>query len=111
MIKDTTGSEVTYWPISNLIEGQITGVMEFVIDTPVAGVLKTSSDGRLRVWARALGEPSYVNISVTGLNLSGYGAVETTFQMYAEALAPIEGFERVPLTVTAAVSSAAGWAN
>lgn len=110
MIKDAGGSELTYWPIPGLVEGEQTDVLTILVDTPVAGArLLASPDPRVRIWGREAGGGAYVDLGDEGLDLSALPAGETAFEIYAEAVGPIEGLERVALSVSAAVSAPAGW--
>lgn len=112
MITDSNNDELTYWPISGLVEGETSEVLDFTIENPsTPAVLSANQDDRLIVWARKVGDVSYVDIATTPYDLSGFSAGPLDFQCYVEALTPIEGLERVPVTVSAGTSSPAGWSS
>lgn len=111
MIKDSNGDELTYWPISGLVEGENSEVLDFTLEIPdVAATLTANADARLIVWAKKVGDASFVNISEDPYDLSSLSG-DVDFQAYVEALSPIEGLERVPVSVIAGTGSAAGWAT
>lgn len=109
MITDSNGDELTYWPISGLVEGDLSETLDFTIDVPTGGgSIIPTVDSRVYVWAKKVGDASFTNISLTPYDLTGLsGSVD--FQCYVEALSPIEGLEMIPIAVTAGTSSAAGW--
>lgn len=112
MFKDEQGNELRYWPISNLAEGESSEVIRIKLDAPTSGKLKASVDSRARVWAKWTQFPSnpFVNISNgQGIPLDGIPGPYAVFDIYVEALSPIDVFERVPITVVASVSVPAGW--
>jgi hypothetical protein len=109
MILDADGNELVYWPISGLIEGEDSEVLEFTIPVPDYPTMLTASlDDRGIVWARKVGDAGYVNISTTPYDLSALSGFQD-FQCYVEALTPIVGLERVPFSVVAGTGSPAGW--
>jgi hypothetical protein len=111
MIKDTDGNELTYWPISGLVEGENSQTLQFIVENTGTGKVSASVDSRLIVWARPVGNPIWVNIAVAPIPLSGYPIGDVDFECYVEALSPIVGLERVPVSVVAGSSSAAGWVS
>ena len=110
-MKDANGIELTYWPITGLIEGESSQVLTIKVTTPVVGgYLRASNDPRLKVWARRKGVgASYVDIRLTGIDISGMPVGDTEFEIYAEAVTPITGLERIPVAVSASGASAANW--
>lgn len=110
MIKDEIGNELVYWPISGLGEGESSGVLTFNVPTPQhLGRLRASIDSRVKVFCRVAGVGSYVDISSTSIDLAVLAGPDTDFEIYVEAQSPIEGLERVPISVVAGTSSSAGW--
>lgn len=111
-MRDYNGDDLTYWPISNLIEGDDSEILIFVLDTPIVGFLTADSDPRIKVWARENGVGSYQDITNDPIDLSGFSGPTTEFQCYVESIdAQITGFEFVPLVVSASQTSPAGWSD
>lgn len=108
MIRDTDGNQITYWPISGLVEGQNSEVLEFIVEASGTGRLSASFDTRGRVWAKRTTSGLYQNISASPIDLTGLIG-DIHFNCYVEALSPIEGLQRVGLSVIAGTSSPAGW--
>lgn len=112
MILDSDGNELVYWPISGLIEGQDSETLEFTVPVPVTGgELSASADPRLIVWAREAGDVTWVNVSENPIDLTALAGTDVDFECYVEALSPIEGLERVPVSVNAGTGSPAGWTS
>ena len=109
-MKDSAGNVLTYWPISDLEEGDLSDVLTFKITGPVSGKLVATNDPRARVWARVASVGSYVNIS-TGFIALSLSSGDHSYECYVEALSPISGLQRVALSVIAAVAGQAGWAE
>lgn len=113
IIKDDAGVlDFTFWPIPGLLEGQTSAVRTFTIDDlPLEnGTLYASEDDRIICWGRRTGIGSYQNLTTNPIDLSVLsGNIE--FQTYVEALTPISGLERIPLSVVAGSSASAGWSN
>jgi hypothetical protein len=110
VIKDAEGHQLSYWPIPGLVEGEETGVLTILVDTPVAGSrLVATYDARVRLWGRVAGSGDFVDLAQEGLDLSALPAGETAFELYAEAVGPVAGLDRVALSVAAGVNSPAGW--
>ena len=113
MIKDLSGKEITYWPIPNLVEGQNSEVLTIRIDTPIEARLRANSDPRIKFWAKWMAFPNNPFIEVStgaGISLSGIPAPYAEFEIYVEALSPINSaFERVPITLFVVEGHAAGW--
>jgi len=110
-MKDANGDELTYWPITGLVEGETSQVLTILVTTPVVGgYLRASNDPRLKVWARPkdVGE-DYVDIRFTGIALADMPVGDTEFEIYVEAVTPITGLERIPVAVSASGASAANW--
>lgn len=109
MIKDANGDELIYWPISGLIEGEDSETLDFTVEIPVeASLLSATIDSRIIVWAKKVGDVSFVDISNSPYDLSLLSG-DVDFQVYIEALTPIDGLERIPVSVMAGTSSPAGW--
>lgn len=109
MITDTLGNELTYWPISELIEGGVSETLEFVVPIPShASELKGAADYRYIIWAKKVGDAAFVNLGTTPYSLAGLSG-NVHFQMYIEALSPIVGLERLPIPIVAGASAPAGW--
>lgn len=118
MIKDMAGNEITYWPITGLIEGENSDTLLFTVDmpptpssgpAPVAG-LYANADARAQVWVKKVGDIDFVNVSGSRYSfddLIGSGTVD--FEGYVKALTPIVGLQRVPMSVVSGQSSQAGW--
>ena len=110
MIFDANGNELIYWPISGLIEGENSDTLDFTVEVPATvASLTTTLDSRVNVWVKKVGDVAFVNISETSYDLTGLGPGDVDFQIYLEALTPIEGLERIPITITAGVAYSAGW--
>lgn len=109
MIKDTDGMEITYWPISGLIAGDTSQHLTFTVEVPGSNAtLSCTEDDRLIVWAKKVGDASFVNLATSPYDLTGLSG-DVDFEMYIEALSPIEGLNRIPIIVSAGTSSDAGW--
>lgn len=109
MITDNDDNELTYWPISGLIEGESSEVLTCKVTVPDGiSALSANQDDRVRIMARKVGDASYIDISDTPYDLSSLSGV-VSFQIYVEALSPIEGLERVAIAVIAGGGSSAGW--
>lgn len=105
---------MTYWPIPTLKENDISPTIIVQLIAPRNGYLRASLDARARVWAKWMQFPlnPFINISAgSGINLNGIPGPYAVFQIYVEALSPIVGMERVPLTVMATESDPAGWSD
>lgn len=112
MIRDTNGNELTFWPIANLLVGQLSEVLTIRVDTPsINGFLRSTQDARVNVWGRRKGiGAAYQNLEAAPIPLGLLAGPYTEFEIYVEAVGPItNGFERVPFTVSASRSSASGW--
>lgn len=106
LITDSTDAELTFWPIS-MVEGANSEQIVFKIDTDTAGLLKAELDSRMNVWVRPLGSVDpYTNISSVGLSV---GVGITQWEIYIQALSPITGLARIPLSVSVGTSHPAGW--
>lgn len=103
--------EMTYWQVTGLKEGETTDPIDVYIDTPVLnGRFKSSISDKAKIWARRKGVgASYQDIGVSGIALGSLPAGATAFEVYAEALTPIVGFHRVPISVMTASGLNAGW--
>lgn len=109
MITDNDDNELTYWPISGLIEGETSEVLTCKVTVPDGvGFLSANQDSRVKIMARKVGDASYIDISDTPYDLTGLSGT-VSFEMYVEALSPIEGLERVAVAVIAGSGSNAGW--
>lgn len=120
MIRDANGNELIYWPISGLIEGADSEVLYFELDVPsTPSRLSATHDSRTNVWVKLLGGDAdpppdppphfgYLNISIDPYDLAGLDGV-AEFNCIVEALTPITGLERVPLSIVVGTSSGAGW--
>lgn len=111
MFLDSMDMDLTYWPTS-LKEGETSEVIEIQVETPFVGYLRATNDARARVWAKWMMFPAnpFINISAgSGINLDGLSGPFADFAVYVEALSPIDGFERVPLTVVQSENRPAGW--
>jgi len=109
MIKDANNVEMIYWPINGLVEGQSTDPIVLRIDTPVAGELRCEPNPNLRIMARVNGSGAYQDIASDPIDLSGFPAGQTEFQIYAEALSPIAGALRVVMYVSTSLNGPAAW--
>ena len=106
LITDSTNIELTFWPIS-MVEGTNSEQIVFKVDTDTAGLLKAELDSRMNVWVRPLGSGgSYTNISSVGLPV-GIGI--TQWEIYVQALSPITGLARIPLSISVGTSHPAAW--
>lgn len=111
MIKDANGNEITYWPITGLIEGQDSIVLDFTVEVPVTpSALAASYNVKVKTWARKVGDTDYVDISVDPYDLSALSG-DVDFQGFVEAVGPIEGLERIPIVVSAGTGHPAGWSS
>jgi hypothetical protein len=111
MIYDEIGNELTYWPISGLTEGDSSEVLTIKITTPIVnGELFATSDDRYKVWARfkGVGDP-YTDISAAPLDVNVNPLGDRELEIYVEVLSPIDGFERIPISVVTGTSTSAGW--
>ncbi len=106
MIKDADGNELSYWPISGLIEGEDSETLVFYVQG--GGTLYATESDKCIFWARRVGDPTWVNVAVSPYSLVGLTG-DIAFEGYVEALTPIVGLERIPLTVVAGSSGPAGW--
>lgn len=109
MIRDGNGDELTYWPISGVIEGDDTDPLLFTPTTQGQKITATRDD-RVVVKCRVAGAGPYTDISNGSLDVSALmldGSVD--FDIYATVMGPIEGLERIPITVTVGSSGPAGW--
>jgi hypothetical protein len=110
MIFDAADEILLYWPITGLSEGQDSGHITIRRDTPVAhGVLVAESSSKLKVFGRVGSSGSFIDLALTGINLSALSSGRTSFEIYAHALSPIVGFERVTIAVGSATFSSAGF--
>ena len=111
MITDSDGNELVYWPISGLIEGENSEVLSFTVAVPTEEASITATyDARINVWVKKVGDASYVNISTNPYDLAGLSG-DVDFLVYIEALSPIEGLERIPISIVVGSGSSAGWAD
>ena len=109
MIKDANGNELTYWPISGLIEGQDSEVLQFTVEVPeTPAYLRAAEDERYIAWARKVGDTDYVDIETDPYDLSALSG-DVDFEMYIEATGPIDGLERIPIVVSDGTQYPAGW--
>ena len=109
MITDELGNELTYWPIT-LIEGEAGDPIIFTAPVP-AGTsrLLCTSDERVSVYVRQAGtEDDFKDITRTQVPLYSPSGEDMSFEIYVEG-GPVEGLERVPVTVSIGKSSRAGW--
>lgn len=113
MIKDSDGVEITYWPISGLTVGEVSETLEFTVELGVSGAgtaLKSSIDASVAVWAKQPSDISVVDISQDPYDLSALSG-DVDFELYVEALGPVDGLVRIPIEVFAGVASPAGWTD
>jgi hypothetical protein len=110
IIKDADGNDLVFWPVSGMAEGDVIGpVLITITDTPLDAEFTTRVDPRLTVLARVNGVGPYLDISLNPIDLSSLPSGGVTLQVKLQANAPINGVERVPLTVGTYSSSPAGW--
>lgn len=136
MIKDSDGNELTYWPISGLVEGESSDILAFNFVNPSTGVnvalLASNLDARAIVWVRITDTALVIsrggtiigggfhhppgptpgpwfNISAEPIDLANYVAGTLTFECFIEAMSPITGLNRVPFSVIAGVGGGAAW--
>lgn len=108
-MKDGLGNQLDYWPLSGLVEGQLSDTFPFKVATPAFAFLTATEDTRVKVWCRSVGVGLFQDIAIFPINLEFFPAGDTDFEFYVEALTPIMGLERVPITAVAAESEPAGW--
>lgn len=122
MIVDLNGNELTYWPITGLIEGQdsehliFSEVLVNLHPSPTTDARPTnptflyaSFDSRVSVWAKQVSRAApFRNISLYPLDLTGIEG-EINVEIFVRALSPISGLERVPISVVVGTSFKAGW--
>lgn len=110
LLKDSNGDDLTFWPISGLIEGEDSAILEFNFPTPQQGQLLSELDDRLEVYCREKDVGTFQDISQTPIVLSGYAVnAAREFEIFVRALTPISGLERIPLGVSIGTSTASGW--
>lgn len=107
-IKDSADNVLVWIPITGLVEGQDSQEVDFNMTTPRTGMLSASHDDRVNIFAKVVGG-IYQNIDTDPIDLSVLSSGVTNFKVYAHALSPIEGLERIPISVTAGESKPAGW--
>lgn len=110
MIKDSVGNEISYWPISGLVEGEDSETLDFTLELSGSlGVfLHATASAKCKFWARKVGDVSWKDIAVDPYDVSGLTG-DVDFEGYVEALTPITGLERVPVSVFVGSSEPAGW--
>lgn len=108
-MRDGLGNDIVYIPISGLVEGQSTPVFSVFVDLPSTGKFTSESSTKARVMGREAGTMMYVDIAQEPFDLAGMVGSEVEFELYVEALYPIEGLERIPLSVSAGEAKPAGW--
>jgi hypothetical protein len=112
MIYDEDNRELLYWPITGLVEGQASEHIIIGVDTPQDRKLTVTDDSRLRVWARLEGTAdAFVDLAEDPIDLLGLPAGRTQFEIYCEATSPMEGLERVALSLSESGSMLAGWSH
>lgn len=116
MIKfyDEAFKELTYWPIPNLVAGEVSETLLINIPTPTLGRLQGTKDVRTKIWAKWMQFPNnpYIEISAgPGINMAGIPGPYGLFAVYVEALEFVSSnaFERVPLSIIQSLNAPAGW--
>ena len=114
MIEDQNGNEMTYWPISGLTEGEHSETIRISVLIAENGYLQAAQNSNLRIYARFLGTGDFADIADSPVSLDGplhnppvSGRLD--FEIYAAAVGPISGLERVALSVSASKGSSADW--
>lgn len=110
-MRDAIGTVLQFWPLT-LVAGQVSETLDFTIDNPSGPTAKmfASHYTNLKVWAKKVGDVSYIDISTSPYDLSGVAAGPVDMQCYVEALSGVVSFERNPVSVVVGASLAAGWA-
>lgn len=105
---DEADNEFVYWPL-NLIEGEDSDPVIVKKTGPFTGKLFSTEDVRFAVFARIndSGDP-FQDIGTTPLELD-FTDPELELEVFGRANAPIEGLERVPISVVAGSSLPSGW--
>jgi hypothetical protein len=108
MILDENENELVYWPISGLIEGENSQELTFMLEGPTSGKLVGTEDDRVTVFARPKGVGAeYQDISNVPIEVNI--VVNTEYEIFVRANSPIEGLERVPVSVVLGSSNPAQW--
>lgn len=111
-MRDSIGTTLQYWPLT-MVAGQNSETLNFTGDNPSgAGTsfVATRHDN-LKIWAKKVGDIDFVDISNDPYDLSALAEGPIDMQLYVEALIDVESFERDPVSVILASSSAAGWVS
>jgi hypothetical protein len=110
MITDEIGEELTYWPVEAMAPGDTSEVLTFSVPVEDVGFLQATEDSRVKLWVRQKGVgATYQDITVDPIDLGPIPTGDTEFEGYVEAVGPVIGLERIPITVTAGLGHPAGW--
>lgn len=109
-MRDAIGTTLEYWPLT-MVAGTTSETLDFTIDNPGGPTAKLAATfyENVKVWAKKVGDISFVNITDGEYDLSAIGSGPQDFQCYVIADSGIESFERDPVSLIVGSSSAAGW--
>lgn len=110
-MNDENNNPIDYWPLSGVKEGDDSQVLTIKQATPLAnGHLTCTYDARIIVYGRRKGVgASYVDLYASPIDLSGMPSGMTEFEVYAHINSPIDGRDRIPVSVVASVNGPADW--
>jgi hypothetical protein len=109
------GVPFDYWPISGLVEGHTSDILlvRYEVEQGWIATISATPDPRIRVFYRRAFIGHYTNLDVPRrFRASMFETSDVAFidlQFYVQALAPISGLERVPVSVSIGTGGPARW--
>jgi hypothetical protein len=107
-ILDMSGSELLYWPVGAIKSGEISLTLDIQVKCGSGEFLSCEVNPYGTVFASD-GVIAYQDLMTNPLDLTPYGSGFHTFTIYFQAVADLEDYIRLPLSVGFASHSPANW--